>query len=49
MAQWKCQPCGHVSDEKPGEICLICGSKNSAVIKIVTKSGRRQISGGGGG
>lgn len=40
MAQWKCEPCGHVSDEKPWEICLKCGSKNTAAIKIVIQGGR---------
>ncbi|MFQ5814975.1 MAG: hypothetical protein ACE5G7_00570 [Candidatus Hydrothermarchaeaceae archaeon] len=44
MAQWRCEPCGHVSEEKPGELCLMCGSKNSAVVKIIVKEGRRHIS-----
>lgn len=44
MTKWKCEPCGHVSEEKPRELCLICGSENTAVVKIVIKGGHRQIS-----
>ncbi len=45
MTQWRCEPCGHASDEKPREICMKCGSKNSAVVKIIVKHGRRYVSG----
>lgn len=40
LAQWRCEPCGHISDEKPGEICLVCGSKNTRVVKIVSSGGK---------
>jgi len=44
LDQWTCEPCGHENDEKPRELCMVCGSKNSSVVKIVVKEGRRHVS-----
>lgn len=39
MVKWKCEPCGHEIEEKPGETCLICRTPIAAV-KIVAKDGK---------
>lgn len=38
-SKWKCEPCGHLTDEKPTEICLICGSRSTGAVKIVSQEG----------
>lgn len=38
MPKWKCEPCGHETKEKPGEVCFICSSPVSSV-KLVKKEG----------
>lgn len=39
MPKWKCEPCGHESEEKPGELCFVCRSPISSV-KLVKKEGK---------
>lgn len=43
MAKWKCEPCGHVSEEKSGEVCLVCKSPTSAVVEIKSEKGKVKI------
>ncbi len=42
MPKWKCEPCGHETKEKPGEVCFICSSPVSSV-KLVKKEGKVMI------
>ncbi|MFQ6105639.1 MAG: hypothetical protein ACE5NL_01030 [Candidatus Hydrothermarchaeaceae archaeon] len=39
MTKWKCEPCGHTTEEKPGEVCLICKTPVS-VVKTVAEHGK---------